>query len=453
MIGREEWLSAQYSVLGSMLLDDSVVPKEVQQLRVTDFFGEGRTVYKAMVQLFQDGKPVDPVTVVHTLGPGYRELIKQLLEITPSAARIDTYMQICREQAQLVTVREIAAKLQETDSNEKARKLIEEAAAMMVDKTAVKIVSMEDAMRSFMDRHSGQVQQYLTWPIGVLNEVLYSEPGDFIIIGGKPSAGKSAFALQCAAHWSKEMKVGFFSLETGDGKLFDRMMSSLAQIEMGKLKKNNISDAEWNKICAMSAEVVKRNLDLIPASGMSAADIRSVTVMNGYQLIIIDYVQLIAGSGGNRTEEVTGISMALHRMAQDLGVTVVGLSQVRRQDPKQKRNMEASDLRESGQLEQDADAILLLELEQANNPGGNRKLFIAKNKEGETPMTVLGFDGKFQTFYKAQQTGSVINDMKAAANKAKRERAMQARTVEDDGPYEQEQIEMLPEGPPVPFED
>ena len=442
MIERDKWFEAQYGVLGSLLLDDGCVPKVVQQMRLSDFQGEARTVYKAVLQLFQEGQPVDPVTVVHALGPGYRDLIKQLLEITPSAARIDTYMQLCREQAQLVTVREIAAKLSAVEDNESARNLLEEAAAMMVDKTSVKVVTMDAAMRSFYERHTGEIK-YLSWPIQVLNEVLYSEPGDFIIIGGKPSAGKSAFALQCADHWARNMKVGFFSLETSDGKLFDRLISSVAKIHMGDLKKNKISDQQWRELAALAPDIIGRKLDLIPASGMSAADIRSMTVLNGYQIVIIDYIQLIAGSGGNRTEEVTGISMALHRMAQDLGVTVVGLSQVRRQDPKQKRNMEASDLRESGQLEQDADAILLLELEQANNPGGNRKLFIAKNKEGETPMTVLGFDGRHQTFYKAQQTGQVIGELKAAANKAKRERHTES--------YAQEQFEMLPEGAPCPF--
>lgn len=451
MIDRENWSQAQYSVLGSVLIDGSTVPKVVQQMRQTDFFAAGRTVFRAIVKLFQEGQPVDPVTVVHTLGPSYRELVKQLMEITPSAANLDTYMKLCREQAQLVTVRELAGKLMEVESNDAARKILEEATALMVDKTSVQVYSMEDCMKSFFERHTGEIK-YLKWPLKVLNRVLYTEPGDFVIIGGKPSAGKSAFALQCAEFWSQDMKVGFFSLETGKDKLSDRMVSSKAAVNMDVLKQNRISTEQWDQITPVSLSLIKQNLWVIPCGTVSVADIRSTTIMHGFQLIIIDYVQLIAGSGGNRTEEVTGISMGLHRMAQDLGVTVVGLSQVRRSERGQgKKYLDSSDLRESGQLEQDADAILLLQLTREDDYGGSRDLVISKNKEGKCPRLLLDFDGDHQTFSSAKQTGSVISEMKAAANKAKRERAAQARTADES--YTQEQFEMLPPGTPVPFED
>lgn len=451
LVTQENWLQAQYSVLGAVLIDENTAPKVVQQMRQTDFFGACRTVFKAILKLFQEGQPVDPVTVVHALGPGYMNLIKQLMEITPSVANLDTYMKLCREQAQLVTVREMAGKLAAVEDNESARKLLEEAMTLMVDKTSVQIFSMDDCMKAFYDRHTGEID-YLNWPIPVLNDVIDSEPGDYIVIGGRPSTGKSAFGLQCAQHWSKNMKVGFFSLETRENKLFDRLVSSIAKIGMKVLKRNKITDQQWRDLAAISPEIIGRNLELIRASSMSVADIRAVTMMRGYDIIIVDYLQLIIGSGHNRTEEVSGLSLALHRMAQDLGVTVVALAQVRRFEPGQKnRRIDNSDLKESGQIEQDADIILLLQLTKEHEPEGTRDLIVSKNKEGERAMTVLSFDGTHQTFSVAPRTGAVIGKLIHDGKKAKQERAAQARN--DKETYTQEQFTMLPPGTPGPFED
>lgn len=402
MTSQESWLQAQYSVLGSVLLEPELAPKVIQQTKPTDFIGECRTVYNAMLQLFQNSTPVDAVSLAHALGPQYRELLMQLMQITPSAANIDTYIQICREQAKVVSIRAIAQKLQTAEDTAEVRDLLEEANGLMVEKPSLKISTMVDALKSFYERHTGTAT-YLTWPIQALNDYLYAEPGDFILIGGYPSTGKSAWSLQCARHWANNMKVGFFSLETSSEKLFDRMMSSVASISMDDIKRNKISDSQWNALAAMSSVITAKNLELIPAAGMTPADIRSVTMMRGYQLILIDYVQLLSTSGGNRTEQVTNISLALHRMAQDMRVTVVALSQLKRKGDDS--TPESSDLRESGQLEQDADIIMMLKLEKKEQSDGNRQLYITKNKEGTCPMTTLAFDGKHQTFSKALRTG------------------------------------------------
>ena len=441
MTNQESWLQAQYSVLGSVLIDSDLAPKVIQQTRASDFQGECKTVYSAMMKLFQDGTPVDPVTVAHALGPAYRDLIRQLMEVTPSAANVDSYIQICREQAKVVSIRGIAEKLLIAENSDAVQKLLEEANALMVEKPSLRIVTMAEALKSFFERHTGDVE-YLTWPISALNDRLYSEPGDFIIIGGYPSTGKSAWSLQCAQHWAKRMKVGFFSLETGDKKMFDRIMSSIADLTMDDIKRNQITEAQWNHIIELSPGITAQDLELIPAAGMTPADIRSVTMMKGYKLIIIDYVQLVIASGANRTEQVTNISMALHRMAQDMGVTVVALSQLKRKDSDS--TPESSDLRESGQLEQDADLIMTLKLEKKEDPGGNRKLYITKNKEGTCFMTTLAFDGKHQTFTKALQTGQTISKLIADGKKAQR-RAGEAALIDSF------QMSMLPKDTEVPF--
>ena len=434
-----DWLQAQNSVLGAALIEPSLVPKVIQATRPSDFTGAAQTIYGTMRHLFQQGTPVDVVSLASALGADYRGYLMQLMEITPTAANIDSYIELCREQAKVMSVRDIASRISTAESSSDIRSLLDEANGLMVDKPSLRITTMADALHSFMDRHTGTAS-YLTWPVRELDDRLYAEPGDFILLGGYPSTGKSAWSLQCARHWARKMKVGFFSLETSSEKLFDRHMSSMAEISMDSIKRNNISQEDWDRVCQMTGQITSLQLELIPAAGMTPADIRSVTMMRGYQLIIIDYVQLLQSSGGNRTEQVTNISLALHRMAQDMRVTIVALSQLKRKGDDS--TPESSDLRESGQLEQDADIIMMLKLENKDQPEGNREMYITKNKEGTCPKIVLAFDGKHQTFSKAQRTGEVVRQLQADDRKAQRRR----RAAGDPG-----QMNLLANDTPIPF--
>lgn len=435
----QDWLSAQNSVLGSALIEPDLIPKVIQQTRRSDYSGPCQTIYDAMVKLFQSGSPVDVVSLANILGRDYKSYLAQLMNVTPSAANIDYYIKLCREQAKVMQVKSLAAQLSGAESSDDIRKLLEEANGLMVDKPTLRITTMADALKSFMTRHTGTVK-YMTWPIRELNDHLYAEPGDFILVGGFPSSGKSAFSLQCAWHWARDAKVGFFSLETSSEKLFDRQMAAVAELSMSDIKRNALSSGDWDKVAALAPEITARNLELIPAAGMTPADIRSVTTMRGYKVIIIDYVQLLQGSGGNRTEQVTNISLALHRMAQDMQVTIVALSQLKRKGDDS--TPESSDLRESGQLEQDADIIMMLKLEHKDQPGGNRELFVTKNKEGECFKTLLAFEGKHQTFTKAHRTGETLSKLKADGKRIQRQR----REAEMDP----SQMTMLPPSTPIP---
>ncbi len=325
----EKWLEAQYSVLGSILISSEVAPKVMAGTSDRDYTGTCLTVFRAIKKLFLSGAAIDPVSVAGVLGPSYRNFLVQLMEITPTAANIDHYITLCREQACVASIQDLARKMSETDSSEGLRKLLEQASGLIVDKPGLKVVTMADALSSFMTRHTRQTN-YLTWPIRELNDYIYAEPGDFIVFGGRPSTGKTAWALQCAWHWAKDRRVGFFSLETSSEKLFDRQMSAVVQLSMDNIKRNNIPDAEWDRVCAMTSDITTRNLELIPAAGMTPADVRAVTMMRGYQVIFVDYLQLLQSPGENRTAQVSAISIALHIMAQSMGVTVVALSQVNR---------------------------------------------------------------------------------------------------------------------------
>lgn len=441
-VTQEKWLDAQYSVLGSMLISPEVVPKVVHGTSERDYNGPCLTIFRAIRELFQAGTAIDVVSVANTLGKGYREFLAQLMEVTPTAANVDHYIAICREQSRMIAAQELARQMTEAETTQQLRSLLEEANGLMVEKTSLRIATMADALQSFMARHT-QKTEYLTWPVRELNDRIYAELGDLIIIGGYPSSGKSAWALQCAWHWASKYKVGFFSLETSSEKLFDRQMSAIAQLSMDSIKRNTIDQKGWDRVCGMSAEITARNLELIPAAGMTPADVRAVTMMRGYQIIFVDYLQLLQGGGENRTAQVTGISIALHTLAQSMGVTVVALSQLARQDPKQKHAApDMSALRESGQIEQDADLIMMLSLENKDQPEGNRELRIRKNKEGTCPNVLLAFDGKHQTFTKAQQSGATLDKY---VNDGKRVRRLNHQEAQ------QEQMTMLPDSTPVPF--
>lgn len=441
----DSWLDAQYSVLGSILISPELVPKVLTETSPSDFNGPCRAVYEAIVRLFNAGETVDIVSVNDALGKKYKDFLVQIMDITPTAANIDSYISRCRAQARVLQVRDLARKMVEVETPDELRALIEKASGLMIDRPSIQVTTMDQALRSFMERHT-RTPEYLTWPIREFNDEIYAEPGDFIVIGGRPSTGKSAFALQCAWHWAQRSKVGFFSFETSSEKLFDRQMSSVAKIPMGDIKRNTINDDGWNSVAGRNPEIIATKLELIRSAGFSVSDIRAMTVMQGYKLIIIDYLQLIQSSGENRTAQVTNISIALHTLAQSLGVTVVALSQLTR--PGQKDESQGmSTLRESGQIEQDADVVMILKLDDKANPygDGDRILDIVKNKEGTCPAIKLAFDGAHQTFTKAQKTGETISQIKKMAKEEKRRRHQEER---GNG-----QMSILPNGTWVPFDE
>ena len=245
-----------------------------------------------------------------------------------------------------------------------------------------------------------------------VDEGSFAELGDVVMIGGYPSDGKTALALMMAYHMAAKYKVGFFSLETGKRKVRDRMVSHVAQISARDIKLRKLSEEDWTALAAKSADMARRDLTVLQASGMTATEIQATSQAYGFQVVFIDYVQLVAPESdrrANRQEQMAGVSMALHTFAQKTGTMVVELAQLTRQERAGGwREPDMHDLKESGQFEQDADLIFLLfrpnpkdeELDQEKN----RILKIAKNKEYKRGRWPLYFDGDTQTF-------SVVTDM------------------------------------------
>ena len=445
LVDSGKWTDAQYSVLGAALIEPKVVPRVLAQTCESDFSGPCRTVYNAMAEVFNSGFPVDPVSVAAKLGADYKGFLLQLMEITPTAANVDSYIALCREQSRVLACREIGRELADAEDTKTARQLLEDAAKLMSAAQANRTVNMDEALRRFFAR-AEKPAKYLSWPIRELESELHVGAGKFLVLGAEPSVGKTAFALQCAWHWSTAGKVGFFSFETDPETLFDRLISGFTGIPMEAIKTNRISRKEWDIVCQATQAISQRKLDLISAAGMTVSDIRAKIMESGYKLVIIDYLQIVSAKGGSRYEQVTNISIDLHTMAQSLGVVVLALAQLSRSEgERQPRN---SDLRESGQIEQDADLILMLQLENQSCPEGPRKLFVTKNKEGRLFQMLLTFDGRHQTFGKGGMLDAAVADAKATK---KRHKGGSLPPV-PPGPVPG-QLEMLPADTDVPFKD
>lgn len=396
----QDWLDAQISVLGSVLISPEVAAMVVGGTNEEDYTGQCRTVFAAIRDLFLAGKPADPVMVRDKLGEPYTDYLMQLMEVTPTAANVEQYISLVRKRSRLFRLRDIGERLQALDNDDDAGPLLSEANQLVIQRTRLQPVTMEQALTDFYGRHT-DTREYLSWPIPQLNEKLFVEAGDFVVIGGYPSAGKSALALQCAYHMAENKRVGFFSLETSAAKLMDRTVSSVCSVDMGRLKRSDLTDADWSSVAQASDEICERQLEFIPAANLTVAEIRARAFANRYDVIIIDYLQLIRAKGSNRVEQVTNISIDLHTMAQSTGITVIALSQLSRPDRTSGGKETAptmASLRESGQIEQDADIIFLLYRSPQHPGDATRNLDIAKNKDGETGRVYLSFDGAHQSF-------------------------------------------------------
>ncbi|WP_251447111.1 replicative DNA helicase [Vermiculatibacterium agrestimuris] len=395
----------QVSVIGSMLIDERCIGPTLADLRPEDFISDSyRKLYLAIRRLFVSGQAVDPVTVLAEMekdtSAQWYDVIHQCVELTPTAANVAEYTRLLREQARISRINDLGHEILEVRNQEDAQTVIGKLNAQLVERSGVKVTTMEEGLSRFIERHR-EKPVYLPWGLPDLDSSLYVGSGKFVVIGGYASDGKTALALSSAWTMSEKYRVGFYSLETDDGTLFDRLMARVALIEMGRIKKGELTQEDYDTIAQASGKVASHNLELIMAAGMSVEDIFAHAQSRRYNVIYIDYIQLIPGNRSRgRTEEVTGISIGLHTSAQRTGITVVGLSQLTRPEKEGKSRVapSMSSLRESGQLEQDADVVLLLYRETPEDPKSRRVLKVAKNKEGEIGLFYLMFDGATQTF-------------------------------------------------------
>ena len=405
-------LEAQQAVLGSMLIDDKAVGLVLQDVGPSDFTtGAYRLIFEAFRAQFASGEPCDAVTINARLGGQHDKLLMELMQITPTAANVKSYVQLLKQQSRVHRLQDIALRMQAAEDEDALRSLVSEANAQMVERPGLRVLDMSAALSQFYTRHDPDAKPvYLDFGMDDINDNVYAGRGDMIVIAGYPSDGKTSLALSLAVRMARTMRVGFYSYETDADKLFDRIVAMTAQIGLPKLKLNAMNENDWETFAAISTRLGKVQLEIIEASGMTVQDIRAHSLSKRYDVIFIDYLQKIKtdiqGRGASdQFAVVSKISSDLQQFGRQTNTPVVALSQLSRPEKNKGGKIPPptlSSLRSSGQIEQDADVVMLLYREEPSNSHSRRILNIAKNKEGEANIALmLAFDGQTQTFKKS----------------------------------------------------
>lgn len=403
--------TAEMSIIGAMLIDDRCVGDVLTAVRAEDFVTPRyRQLFKAVQELFALSIPIDPVTLLDRAGAECQKAITECMDVTPTAANVAYYCGVLREQAALYRLRQAAEELAEAQSVEQAQAILVKAESALTDRPGVTVMSITQMMASFFQRLGAPSPDYLKWGLGMLDGALHTAPGSYVLLGARPSTGKTALALQLGLNIAETKRVGFFSLETGPAVAGDRLAAGNLSVTLPDIKARRV-DASWMQALASEAgrkDEFKRPFDFISCASMSVPDIRSLALANKYDVVIIDYVQLLRStSRGERTEQMQSVSMELRAMTQLTGITVIALAQLRRPEAGTKPKAPTmADLKESGQFEQDADTVLLMYKHEADNNNSDRWLKIEKNKEGYAGLVNrYRFDGKKQRFIPVEADG------------------------------------------------
>lgn len=387
-----------------MLIDEQCVPVLMAELSAEDCAtAAGRHIFETIREMYLERAAIDPVTVLHRLGKEYAQTLTELMQMTPTAANCRSYARILREERQIRDIRAACAGIAEEGvSLAQARQLLSKAAGLLAERQNDRDMSYGELISDYLRRQDDQTPpEHLDWGIEALNEKLTLGGGRFVLIGADSSVGKTALALQFALSIARKKRVGFFSYETTLADAADRLLANDADVSLGRSKHRKLTSEDFVRVAAAGSASDKTSLRVLESARYTVEDIRIKTLTRGFDVIVIDYVQLIPVRAKDRYEAVTSISIGLHAIAQELGVTVIGLSQVTVPEPDKKgrrRYITKDDLRESRQLKQDADVILLLDLADTDQLAGPRVLQIAKNRDGPLGHLFLSFDPSHMRF-------------------------------------------------------
>lgn len=398
---------AEEALLGAILIDgEHVLPAVAERVQAEDFSDPTlRHLFEAARDLFLQQKPVDPVTIGAASGAGeeYGKIAAAIMARTPTAANAMEYAELVQKNARLRALQTAGLDLSQCRNLEEALSRLREAEGLLAERQSVKISRYRDMAEDFFSRMDDRKgADFLDFGFAQLNEKVRISQGRFGIIAAESSVGKTALALQIALGVARGGKrVGFFSLETSAPDAMDRIVAQTTDAPLPAIKKKRLDEAWLRGISKEVERSWELPFELIEAAGSTVADVRAVTLQRRYEVIFIDYVQLLQAEGENPVQQVRAISMDLHRLAQQLGVTVVGLSQVT-PPPKDQKGRRAElgkdNLRESHQLIHDAEFILIMDLSDIRDYSSTRILKVDKNKDGPCCRMLLRFDARHMRF-------------------------------------------------------
>lgn len=394
-------LAAEQAVIGSLLIDPKPVAEIVFHMLRPDDFGNAayRKIFTAGMEIWLEQGTVDVVLLQAALDEDYDQTLRDAMIATPSAASVELYAQIVIDGARIRRLRDIGLQLTlHPDEADQAMRLLSEADNLMGAKRSERVYSYREMLERYLDRQNDtKPLDYIDWGIEELNRNVKISQGRFVILGAPSSVGKTALALQLAYNIAKAGKrVGFFSYETSEADAGDRLFANTASVPMNRTKTKTLSGLDFDALMQEGDASGDLSFTLEDSGDWTVDELRARTIAMQYEVIFLDYVQIIPGDPKKpRWEVVTDISMKLHRMAQKLGVTVIALSQITspEKDSKGKRRaLTKEDLRESQQLSNDAEAVLLMDLTAQGDYNSERELRIDKNKDGSRGKIYLKFD-------------------------------------------------------------
>ncbi|SPJ33676.1 replicative DNA helicase [Kushneria phyllosphaerae] len=428
-------LEAEQSVLGGLMLDNQAWDEIADRLVSDDFYRiEHRDVFKAMVRLAEEGRPFDVVTLSEELEShdrlgrvGGLSYLAELARNTPSASNIRAYADIVRERATLRKLIAAANQIADGAFNPQGRsadELVNEAERLVfqISESRPKTggaIGMSDLLSKAVDRIDelfnlkGQMTGLSTGFRDLDDMTSGLQPSDLVIVAGRPSMGKTTFAMNLVEHAvvSSDKAVVVFSMEMPADSLMLRMISSLGRIDQTRVRNGQLEDEDWPRLTSAVNLLKDKQLYVDDTAALSPNEMRSrsrriARDAGGIGLIMIDYLQLmqVPGMSENRTAEISEISRSLKGLAKEFNCPVVALSQLNRsleQRPNKRPVM--SDLRESGAIEQDADVIAFVyrdEVYNKDNPDnkGLAELIIGKQRNGPIGTVHMAFIGKYTRF-------------------------------------------------------
>jgi replicative DNA helicase len=426
-------IEAEQAVLGAMLMDKDAVVAASELISGRDFYQTAYgVVFDSIIELFNEGKPVDLVTLKERLKEkevppevASLEFARELLDAVSTSANIKYYAEIVSDKSLMRRL----IKLNDDISNTcYAGKEPLEAILETTEKSVFELlqrrntgdyVPIKDIVLNALDRiekaskNKGTVTGIPTGFIDLDYKLSGLQPSDLILVAARPSMGKTAFVLNIAQYiaFKKEKGVAVFSLEMSKEQLVNRLFSLESQVDAQALRTGNLKDSDWEKLIEGAGIIGRSNLIIDDTPGISVSELRSkcrkYKLEHDIQIIIIDYLQLMTGRVGGRAEsrqqEISDISRSLKALARELNVPVVALSQLSRavESRPDKRPM-LSDLRESGAIEQDADVVMFIYRDEYYNKDTEYKrqaeIIIAKQRNGPVGTVNLAWLAEYTKF-------------------------------------------------------
>lgn len=421
------------AVLGAVLMEQEAIGKAINLLHDECFYVPShQLIWKAITELYHSNLPIDALTICEQLkkngnleSAGGVLFIAELTNHIGSAANIETHAYVVKEcylKRKFISMcsHGLSAMYEDTtDFFDGFDKLLSDAEGINRELNRIQQTNFADVVAERISelKDAGETKTYKTGVTSQLDaldkQTMGFQPSDLIIVAGRPAMGKTAFAIDLMRHQaSKNIPIGFFSLEMATKQIVDRMFASESEVPLKQIRRGGMNHYDWNKIDKATSKLSSYPIYICDNGGLSINDIVSISkqwkIKFGIQIIYLDYLQLCSGTfkkNGNREQEISEISRRLKQLAKELHVPVVALSQLSRacESRADKRPM-LSDLRESGAIEQDADMVIFPWREEYYNPMAEKgvcELIIDKYRNGSTGKVFCHFNPETQKFSNA----------------------------------------------------